>query len=255
MRRQQRAERALRRDRCGEREVEAQRQPRDPPRERRDEHEDSERRAEGQLEADVGHRRGPSREQHQAREPEEVGGVGVGFERPAGQHRCGHEGRAHDRHVPADERGVGRYGDGREERLEPGTRAQPAQPTRQQQRDERHLRSRERQHVIRPRCAERLGRALVDLGAVPEHHREHEPALGTRWYRPREDATGAVPQPGDEPADGRPTIGGKPLDEARRLAVAERGEPLVRRSVGRTQGHPRRDPVAVEKPGRLRRPP
>ena len=99
--------------------------------------------------------------------------------------------------------------------------------------------------MVRPRGAEGLGRRLVDLRAVAQHHREHEAALGSRRHRAPEGlARRLAPARGEAPQR-RATVLGLPLQQLRRLAVAERreaGAALERRP----QRHPGRDGVAVE---------
>ena len=107
--------------------------------------------------------------------------------RPSSERRR-HQRRPHDRHVAAHEHRVDADRERRDGGLDPRARlAASAATTTSSAGDERHLRARERQHVIRPRGLEGLRRRVVDLGAVAEHHRPHEAAFRPRRHRPLED--------------------------------------------------------------------
>jgi hypothetical protein len=156
-------------------------------------------------------------------------------------------GRARDRHVPADEHGVRRDGGRGDDRLRPGSRLQAAQPARQQSGHERDLRAREREHVVGARGAEGLGRRVVDLRAVAQHHRQHEPALRPRRQRAEERLPRRLAPARRDAPQRRASRLRLPLQQLRRLAVSECRE--TRAAVGRRpHRHPDGDRVAVQQP-------
>ena len=170
--------------------------------------------------------------------------------RPRTQRRR-HQRGPGDRHVAADEARVGEDRQRRDAGLDPWSEQAPAQPRDQQRGDERHLRARERQHVIGPRSLERLLGAGIDLGAVAQHHRPDQAAFGPGRHRPLEDRTRALASGGRETPQSVSRRIVEPLHEPSGLAEAE-GRDTGVEALGRPQCRPHGDPIAVEK-ARLRR--
>jgi len=187
-------------------------------------------------------------QKHECCKAEEIGGISRQIEGAPGQDRQGHERGSDNRDVATHEHRVEPDHSAGHHRLGPGADPQPAQRPDDQGGDQRHLRPGEREHVIRARGLEGLRRVLVELRAIPEHHREHESPFGSRQNRLR--------QPGTQCRSGRgqvatqdPGIGALPLlQEPRRLAVASSNDtsPHALFPAGETQGGPQRHALAVD---------
>ena len=149
-----------------------------------------------------------------------------------------------------------------------GRGPEPLQGPAQERRHHRHLRAREREHVIGARHAEGLGGLRVERGALAEHHRADQRLLAAGRQggdeagpRPTAGAGGPIGQPSDVAAAER-------LDQAGALAPSDRVHSLapsvcggvesagVAKSPRRTQLRPEGHAVSFDEVGpRRRRPP
>ena len=197
--------------------------------------------------------------EHEGGEAEQVRGIAVQLVGAAEEHRRRHDGGSHHGDVAANEQRVESDRRHRDRPLRDGPRAEPAQGSHEQRGHERHLGSRQGEHVVGARGPEGVGRRIVDPRAVSQNHRANQAVLGPRRYEAREHRPGVLTHPRRHGAKaGSP---GPHLEEPLALdgaagvdSVVECGLARVERAGGakpgdRPDGRPDTQPVPVEHRG------